>query len=326
MLVIRTSVRALSLALLPAAMVHAVLLVLSARFWFDEAPLGLAGPDGIIALFALQLAIFGGLLFAGHMTLRHVRVYSRAAYGAIGAAAAVAAYLMAARYGILSNTPMAGTWVSSAILPTLAGALSGFLYGQFAGIETLAAAPESDEAEPAPPAGALRGRFEGPVRVRSSLGAMALATFLPALLVGAIAFSLLNFGLTDTPRALLLGLAAQAFITSMFVTALPALLLILIVHHTARALALMGGAHYAAIGAAYAALFAFFAGPFTAFTSVTFLIIPSVVAGALMGALYRRFAGLEPVPLPDPVIVTDVETLVPADDPARRSHSILLNG
>jgi len=326
MLVVRTSARALWLALLPAAIVQAVLLVLSARFWFDEAPLGLAGADGVITLYAMQIAMFGGLLFAGHLALRHLAIYSRSAYGTIGAVAAVAAYVTAARYGILSNTPIPGTWISSAILPTLAGALSGFLYGQFAGIETLAAAPDSDEAEAAPPAGALRGRFEGPVRVRSSLGAMALAIFLPALLVGTLAFSLLQFGLTDTPRALLLGLAAQAFMTSMFVTAMPALLLILIVHHTARALGLMAGAHYAAIGAAYAALFALFAGPFTAFTSVTFLIIPSVVAGALMGALYRRFAGLEPMPLPDPVIVTDVETLVPADDPARRSHSILLNG
>jgi len=322
--VVKTSARALSLALLPAALIQAVLLVLSARFWFDDTTLGLRGPDGVLTLFALQMAIFGGLLFAGHLALRHFVIYGRSAYGALGAVAAVAAYLMAARYGILSNTPMPGTWISSAILPTIAGALSGFLYGQFAGIETVAVEPAGDDASA--PASALRGRFEGPVRVRSSLGATALATFLPALLVGMLSFSLLQFGLTDAPAALLLGLAAQALITSMFVTAAPALLLILIVHHTARALGVSGGAHYAAIGAAYAVMFAFLAGPFTAFTSVTFLVIPSAVAGALMGALYRRFAGLEPVPLPEAVIVTDVETHVPADDPARRSHSILLNG
>jgi len=327
MLVVRTSARALSLALLPAAMVHAVLLVLSERFWSPATTiLGLPGPDGVIALFAVQMAIFGGLLFAGHLTLRHFAVYSRSAYGTIGALAGVIAYVAAARYGVLSNTPMPGTWISSAVLPTLAGGLSGFLYGQFAGIETVAAAPDGDDAGAAPRTTALRGRFEGPVRVRSSLGAMALATFLPALLVGMLAFSVLQFGLTDTPPALLLGLAAQALMTSILVTALPALLLILIVHHTARALGVSSGAYYAAIGAAYAVVFAFLAGPFTAFTSVTFLIIPSTVAGALMGALYRRFAGLEPVPLPEAVIVTDVETLVPADDPARRSHSILLNG
>jgi hypothetical protein len=45
-----------------------------------------------------------------------------------------------------------------------------------------------------------------------------------------------------------------------------------------------------------------------------------------MGALYRRFAGLEPVPLPEPVLVSDVEALVPEDDATRRGHSIVLNG
>ncbi len=334
--VVKTSARALSLALLPAALIQAVLLVLSARFWFDETTLGLRGPDGVLTLFAVQMAIFGGLLFAGHLALRHFAIYGRSAYGTMGAVAAVAAYVMAARYGILSNTPMQGTWISSAILPTIAGALSGFLYGQFAGVETVAAPPTGDEAEAAPPAGALRGRFEGPVRVRSSLGATALATFLPALLVGMLSFTILQSTLVGVPHGYLVGLAAQAFLMSMFLTALPALVLILATHHTARALGYMRGLHYGAIGAGYGALFALLLGPFAGFPPMLLLampslmtaglVIPSALAGALMGALYRRFAGLEPVPLPEAVIVTDVETLVPADDPARRGHSILLNG
>lgn len=324
--VVRTSSRALALALLPAAIVQAVLLLLSGRFWFDDAILGLGGPDGVLVLYALQIAIFGSLLFAGHLTLRHARVYSRSAYATAGAVAAALAYIAAARYGILSNTPLPGTWISSAILPTLAGTLSGFLYGQFAGLEIVAAPQAEAEFDADPPRGALRGRFEGPVRVRTSLGAMMLATFIPAALSAVAAFSLLQFGLVDAPRAILAGLAAQAFLTAMLVTALPSLLMILVTHHTARALGCARGAQYAAIGSGYGALFALLAGPFTAFTSVTFLIIPAVIAGALMGALYRRFAGLEPVPLPEPIIVTDVEALVPADDPARRSHSILLNG
>lgn len=324
--VVRTSARALCLALLPAALLQAVLLVLSARFWFGDTVLGLGGPDGMIVLYSLQLGIFAALLFAGHLSLRHFAIYSRTAYAMAGAVAAALAYVAAARYGILSNTPMPGTWISSAILPTLAGTLSGFLYGQIAGIETLTAGFDYSDPDFTPPGDAMRGRFEGPVRVRSSLGAMALVTFLPAALVCALALSVLQFGLFDMPKAYVAGMAAQAFLTSMFVTALPALLLILTVHHTARALGFRQGAQYAALGAGYAALFALLAGPFTAFTSVTFLIIPSVVAGALMGALYRRFAGLEPVPLPEPIIVSDVEALVPADDQTRRGHSILLNG
>jgi hypothetical protein len=41
--------------------------------------------------------------------------------------------------------------------------------------------------------------------------------------------------------------------------------------------------------------------------------------------LYRRFAGLEPVPLPEAVIATDPNALVGADDPARHQHRVILS-
>jgi hypothetical protein len=44
-----------------------------------------------------------------------------------------------------------------------------------------------------------------------------------------------------------------------------------------------------------------------------------------MGALYRRFAGLEPLPLPEAVLANDSNALVGADHPARRQHSVILN-
>jgi hypothetical protein len=324
MLVVRTSTRALFLALIPSAIVQAVLLSLSLWPWEAKSFLGLPGPDGILMLFAVQMAIGGGGLFAGHNVLRHFAVYSRWAYAAMGTAGAVIAYLMGARYGILASTPMSGTWISAAIMPTLAGTLSGFLYGQFAGIEMLAR--DDSDLDLAAPNGTLRGRFEGPVCARTSLGAIGLTAFIPAVLVAILAFSIFQFGLTDAPAALLVALPARAFMSAMFITVIPSLILILIVHHTARALGFMRGVQYAGLGSAYGAAFALLAGPFTAFTSVIFLLIPLAVFGAIMGALYRRFAGLEPAPLPEALIVTDVETLASADDPRRRSHSILLNG
>ena len=57
-----------------------------------------------------------------------------------------------------------------------------------------------------------------------------------------------------------------------------------------------------------------------------FLILPLAVFGAIMMAVYRRFAGLEPRPLPEPVLATEIEALVPEDHPARRSHAVVLNG
>ena len=55
------------------------------------------------------------------------------------------------------------------------------------------------------------------------------------------------------------------------------------------------------------------------------LMIAAVAYGAIMGALYRRFAGLEPVPLPEAVIATDPNALVGADDPARHQHRVILS-
>ena len=56
-----------------------------------------------------------------------------------------------------------------------------------------------------------------------------------------------------------------------------------------------------------------------------YLMIVAVAYGAIMGALYRRFAGLEPVPLPEAVIATDPNALVAADDPARHQHRVILS-
>jgi hypothetical protein len=45
-----------------------------------------------------------------------------------------------------------------------------------------------------------------------------------------------------------------------------------------------------------------------------------------MMAVYRRFAGLEPRPLPEPVLATDRDALVPEHHPSRRTHVVVLNG
>jgi hypothetical protein len=59
--------------------------------------------------------------------------------------------------------------------------------------------------------------------------------------------------------------------------------------------------------------------------SVSGLLIVAVVYGAIMGGLYRRFAGLEPVSSPEAVIATDPKALVGADDRARHQHRVILS-
>jgi hypothetical protein len=70
---------------------------------------------------------------------------------------------------------------------------------------------------------------------------------------------------------------------------------------------------------------AYLLSPITPFASASFLLIPAAIYGAIMGALYRRFAGLEPVPLPEAVIATDPNALVGADHPARHQHRVILS-
>ena len=74
-----------------------------------------------------------------------------------------------------------------------------------------------------------------------------------------------------------------------------------------------------------AAACAWLLSPMVPLLEVSPLMMAAVGCGAIMGALYRRFAGLEPVPLPEAVIATDPNALVGADDPARHQHRVILS-
>ena len=69
---------------------------------------------------------------------------------------------------------------------------------------------------------------------------------------------------------------------------------------------------------------AFLLSSFAPFASLAFLLIIATAYGAIMGALYRRFSGLEPVPLPEAVIASDANALVDADHPSRHQHRVIL--
>jgi hypothetical protein len=298
-------------------------------WWGAEYRAGFIAPDRVFGLFAMQLAMIGGALYLGHLSLRQFGTCSRGAYTMAGGAAAVFAYIMTLRYGLHLTPPIAGATVTAAILPILSGALAGFLYSQFAGLEHVGpgvAAPSHNSETAGDSEQGFKGRFEGPVRVRTSLGAISLAAALPAVLTGTIAFSIFNFGLAGVPNSTYLAFPAQIFMSTLLMTIIPSGIITLLTHLLARAAGLHHGPAYAGIGAGMGFLVALLVFPFSPFTALVYLAIPSTAFGALMGALYRRFAGLEPMPLPEAVIVTDPETLVPHEDPARRGHSIVLNG
>jgi hypothetical protein len=280
-------------------------------------------PDKLLFLYAGRLALDGVLLFAGHSVLRQFNICGRISYALIGGVMAATSYLLAVRNGLLLFPPPSGSEITAGLLPTAAGMLAGFLYGQFAGLEAVAAAPRPAAA--ATEAAAVPPRvFDGPVRVRSSVGAIAIAVTVPAAISAALAFMVLAlFGTAGPDSIITAALPAQVFLTVLIATTVPSAMLVLAIHHIARALRRSRGGEYAAIGSLVAAGCVVLLMP--AFGVMPLLLATAVVNGGIMGALYRRFAGIEPVPLPEVVIATDTQALVGADHPSRRQHGVILS-
>ena len=111
----------------------------------------------------------------------------------IGAVASAAGYALSLQQGLMPPPVYEGVTITAGILPTLTGMVAGFLYGQFAGRESLTRAdtgiaspniaPAFPPAKPAPPA-----VFDGPAQVRTSMAAMFFASFLPAMLAAVFFF------------------------------------------------------------------------------------------------------------------------------------------
>jgi hypothetical protein len=325
---VKNSTRALLIALSPLAAVHAILFAMVLlRTQSTPALLDLPSPDRVLVIYVAQLAIDGVLLFTGHLLLRGRAISSRFAYALMGGVMAASSYAAAFRNGLLLSPPDPGSEISAGLLPAFAGMMAGFLYGQFAGLAPAAAWPKFS-------AEALNAsrRFDGPTRVRTSVAAIAIASVIPAALTAVMAFTFAfmyvppTFVPDDAGPIFLAALPAQIFLTTLTATIIPSAILILCAHHIARAIHRSRGIEYACLGSLLSGLCSICVAPFAPVSSIMFLLLPAIVYGAIMGALYRRFAGLEPMPLPEPVLVTDENTLVPADHSSRRGHQVMFTG
>ena len=115
------------------------------------------------------------------------------------------------------------------------------------------------------------------------------------------------------------------FLIVLIATIVPSTILVLAAHHIARALHRGRGGEYAAIGSLVAGGCVVLLTPILPIGMMLLFLAVAIVDGAIMGALYRRFAGIEPVPLPEVVIATDAQALVGADHPSRRQHGVILS-
>jgi len=325
--VVKNSPRALFAALIPLAIVEAVLMAFAIAGGQVTDPVGSPAPDQIVLSFAGRMAINAAFLFAGHTVLRQWTISSRLAYGLMGGVMAAASYGIAIRNHIQLAAPGDGTVLTIGLLPTIAGMIGGFLYGQFAGLSPVAratGATSAASASAAPPPMV----FDGPVRVRTSVAGIAIAAMMPTVLATLLPYTLLPLltnGFTDKSTAHIFAavIPAQTFMVMMVISVIPSTIFMLCVHHVARAMGRCSAWEYAAIGGVAAfgcVLLLVLAVPILAA-----LLVPAAFCGAIMSALYRRFAGLEPVPLPEVVIVTDPNALVGADHPSRHQHGVILS-
>jgi hypothetical protein len=331
MYAVKSSPQALIIALAPLAAVHAVLLAMTLlKTQTTPALMPLPTPDRVLFIYVVQLAIDAALLFTGHLVLQGRAVSGRIAYALMGGIMAAASYAIAWRNGLQLTAPDRGTEITGGVLPTFAGMIAGFLYSQFAGLAPAAKWPKfSDEALHASQI------FDGPIRVRTSIAAVAIAALVPAALTTILSLAFFAWLLRLLPSDLmpepgagaiyLAALPAQIFLTALIATVIPSAILIICTHHIARVLHRSRGYEYAALGSLVAVFCSLLFAPVSPFRSLTFLLALAAINGAIMGALYRRFAGLEPVPLPEPVIVTDESTLVGADHSSRQHRGVVFS-
>jgi hypothetical protein len=330
--VIRNSARAFIAALLLIGAFHGVMSVLGLGTVLArnaEPP----SPDRALQIYAMRVGIDAVLLFAGHWLLRSYGLASRLAYGLMGGAAAAVGYAFALSQNISLLAPLEGTRLSASVLPILVGMIAATMYHQFAGRELPPSKTANAADAGAATAAESRTSFDGPVQVRTSLAATAIASAVPAAMVALAIIPFVTFFLTqwDTGTSQnpawanqisRMTMPAYFFMLTLFATAIPAAIAVGVTHALARAIGRNGGIDYAIIGAIVGAV---------AFTALlvflpAFFFPVGIMIGALIGGIYRRFAGLEPLASPEAVLAMDRATLVGEHDPARRTRAVIMNG
>jgi hypothetical protein len=326
--VIRNSARAFIAALIAVAAFHGVMTVLGLGVFLakDIQP---PSPDRALQMFAIRVGIDAALLIAGHWLLRSFGLASRMAYGLMGGAAAAIGYAFALSNNLNVIPPVDGSRITAAILPVLVGMIAATLYVRSAGREIFPARNgNANDAE-----AAASSSFDGPVQVRTSIAATAIASVIPAAIAVIIAMPFVTFlfahwktdGSHDaelSKNVTTIVLPAYFFMITLFATALPAAIVVGVTHAAARVARRSSGLDYAIIGAAV--------GIVASMALLSFLpadLFPAGIAtGAIMGAVYRRFAGLEPLALPESILATDRATLVGEHDPSRQTRAVIFNG
>lgn len=336
------------------------LVAASIRGWGTE-PLSDFSNDAVILTILKGGVVFTCMFTAGHLALRHFGIIKAWAYAALGTVCALPLFILHLASGTFEELAATGNLSTGLFIPACIGAAIGLAYGKSAGVDGVAedldgmnaayrrlataAAGEAGtgsrpghaqatfEEAPATADGAFVHKgteyFSGPLRVRTSLlsllGASILGGMLSTLLQGILDLgsymhelerldkSIRPGNLIDVLVGDLVAKGAMALFTGM-----PVLVLIAVAHFGLRSMGKTGHLAYG-IGGLLAAPVMVLVTVGAAGPLVLLATLPTVVGAVL----YRKFAGLEPVPVAEDIIARNRRDLVGADHARRKAGRII---
>lgn len=325
-----TSPRALAAALLPLLALHLFAIPLIAT---GAQASRFSTPDAVLIALGTRLGLEAAALLGLHLAAKWAGVSRRSVYAGLGSVAAVAAYALTIYAGWWPSLATEGATITTALVPAAVGALAGILYYHVAGLDwgPGAALPGTPASGDLGPGEAGPTRSTGPLQVRSSGTAYILTALAPSILCGLFMFpwlfgSLVGLnGMGGKPMRMspsYLGYATPFYmmLLGLPTTALPTALFVWAGHSLARAFDRIDYRAYALAGAAVGAGLPLLLSA----GRLGFAVLPFAMLGAAVMSVYRRLAGLEPKPLPEHVVASRPEALVPASHPARQGHRVLL--
>jgi hypothetical protein len=225
----------------------------------------------------------------------------------------------------LHTALLRGTLIFTLAVPAMAGSLTGFIYQRRAGYETegdepaqLANAVGTEDGDDALVATGTADYFDGPLQVKTSPGAVALAAVLGSSILMLSNFLMMAWD--GVPGGLPPFMQMPGFGVSNAIAGGAMFMAIgtYVAHLIVRGIGKIGYGAYALAGLAGPLIFTFMfavigmgVGSFLLFSQ---FIVPSIAAMTT----YRRFAGLEPKPIHEDIEVSDVRNLVGANHPRRR--------
>ena len=337
------------------------LVAASIRGWGTE-PLSDFSNDAVLLTILKGGLVFAVMFTSGHLALRHLGISKAWAYAALGTVCALPLFVLHLASGMVEQLAATGNLSTGLFIPACIGAAIGLAYRKAAGVDgavedldgmdaayrRLAAASSGEGVSheydrPGRPMAAERAAatadsvfvhegneyFAGPVRVRTSLlsflGASILGGVLSVLVQGILGLGsymqmLEGLGKSIRPGNLFEVLMGELLMKGLMslLTLVPVIILIAVAHFALRS---MGKSGYLAYGVA-----GLLAAP--VMTLVTFgaagpLVILATLPTIVGAVLYRKFAGLEPVPVAEDIIARNRRDLVGADHARRKAGRVI---